>query len=105
MKVLPLAFALALGAAAGPEIAEAAHTPHVDAIRAPSIDFRMRVLPNGLKVYSLEDHSTQSVAIQIWYGVGAKNDPPGRSGMAHLCEHMMFRGSRNLPPGFVDRLT
>ncbi len=95
--------AFAFGAA-GVDQAEAAQAAP-PAVQAPPIDYHLRVLPNGLKVYSLVDRSTTSVAVQVWYGVGAKNDPPGRSGMAHLCEHLMFKGSRDMPPEFIDRLT
>ncbi|HLY78716.1 MAG TPA: pitrilysin family protein, partial [Caulobacteraceae bacterium] len=46
-----------------------------------------------------------NVTVQVWYGVGAKNDPPGRSGFAHLFEHMMFKATRDMPPENMDRLT
>ena len=103
MKSLPLALAFAFACGGVGMGAGARATPAV--VQPPSIDYHLRVLPNGLKVYSLVDHSTTSVALQVWYGVGAKNDPPGRSGMAHLCEHLMFKGSRDMPPEFIDRLT
>jgi zinc protease len=76
-----------------------------DIVHRAAIDYRLRVLPNGLKIYSVVDRSTTNVAVQIWYGVGAKNDPPGRSGFAHLVEHLMFKGTRDTPPEFIDRLT
>ena len=53
-------------------------------------------LPNGLKVHLVEDHSSQVVAVDIWYDVGARNERPGRTGFAHLFEHMMFQGSENV---------
>ena len=53
-------------------------------------------LPNGLRVILAEDHSAPVVATDIWYYVGGANDPPGRSGFAHMFEHMMFRGSDNV---------
>jgi zinc protease len=56
-------------------------------------------------VISLEDHSTPVVAIHVWYHVGSKDDPEGRSGFAHLFEHMMFKGTKRMPSEFVDRLT
>src|SRR5579871_1422913 len=71
----------------------------------PPIDFQQRVLPNGLKVITALDRSTPNVTVQVWYGVGAKNDPPGRSGFAHLFEHMMFKATRDMPPENMDRLT
>src|SRR5579871_5622727 len=71
----------------------------------PPIDFQERVLPNGLKVITSLDRTTPNVTVQVWYGVGAKNDPPGRSGFAHLFEHLMFKGTRDMPPEYFDRLT
>jgi len=71
----------------------------------PPIDFQQRVLPNGLKVITALDRSTPNVTVQVWYGVGAKNDPPGRSGFAHMFEHMMFKATRDMPAEYMDRLT
>jgi len=71
----------------------------------PPIDFHERVLANGLKVITSLDKTTPNVTVQVWYGVGAKNDPPGRSGFAHLFEHMMFKATRDMPPEYMDRLT
>lgn len=53
-------------------------------------------LPNGLRVILAEDHSAPVVAVDIWYHVGGANDPDGRSGFAHMFEHMMFEGSANI---------
>jgi zinc protease len=53
-------------------------------------------LPNGLAVHLVEDHSSQVVAVDLWYNVGARNERPGRTGFAHLFEHMMFQGSANV---------
>ena len=58
----------------------------------------MTTLPNGLKVVMLEDHSTPIVQAEIWYHVGSKNEKTGRTGFAHLFEHMMFKGSKNVEP-------
>lgn len=67
--------------------------------------FKHRVLDNGLEVYSARDTSTANVSVQVWYKVGSKDDPAGRSGFAHLFEHLMFKATRNLPPETLDRLT
>ena len=67
--------------------------------------FKYRVLSNGLEVYSARDTSTANVSVQVWYKVGSKDDPAGRSGFAHLFEHLMFKATRNLPPETLDRLT
>ncbi len=71
----------------------------------PPIDFKHRVLPNGLEVYSVQDRSTPTVAIHVWYRVGSKSDPDGRSGFAHLFEHIMFKSTKNMPAEMMDRLT
>jgi zinc protease len=66
--------------------------------------FKHRVLPNGLQVYSALDTSTSDVSVQVWYKVGSKDDPAGRSGFAHLFEHLMFKATRNLPAESFDRI-
>jgi zinc protease len=71
----------------------------------PPLVFTDRTLANGLRVITLEDHATPTVAIQVWYRVGSKDDPPGRSGFAHLFEHMMFKSTRRMPAETLDRLT
>ncbi|HXF96300.1 MAG TPA: pitrilysin family protein [Gemmatimonadales bacterium] len=53
-------------------------------------------LANGLRVISSRDHSTPIVSVDLWYDVGSRNERPGRSGFAHLFEHMMFQGSANV---------
>jgi len=68
------------------------------AVRPPKLDYTMTTLPNGMKVVMLEDHSTPIVHLQMWYHVGSKNEKPGRTGFAHLFEHMMFKGSKNVEP-------
>ena len=65
----------------------------------------MRTLPNGLRVYSMPDRDTANVSVQVWYDVGSVDDPAGRSGFAHLFEHIMFKSTRNMPEQFFDRLT
>lgn len=75
------------------------------AITVAPISFSDRTLPNGLRVLLVEDHRVPSVAINVGYRVGGKDDPPGRSGFAHLFEHLMFKGTRNTSPETIDRLT
>lgn len=77
----------------------------VQAEGIPPIEYRERVLDNGLRVLSGVDASTPNVTIQVWYGVGSKDDPQGRSGFAHLFEHMMFKATRNMPSETLDRMT
>ncbi len=73
-----------------------------DAIRIP---FESYTLPNGLTVILSPDHTTPTVAVNIFYHVGSKNEVPGRTGFAHLFEHIMFTGSGHVPYGLHDKLT
>ena len=70
----------------------------------PKIPFRMDSLPNGLKVILHEDHSVPLVAVNVWYHVGSGDELKGRTGFAHLFEHIMFMGSQNVPTGQFDQL-
>jgi zinc protease len=90
---------LALAAPAQAQPAAAA------SIAVPPIVYQQRVLANGMKVFTSRDTSTPNVSVQVWYGVGSKDDPQGRSGFAHLFEHLMFKATRNMPNETVDRLT
>lgn len=74
-------------------------------LEVPPLGFVERTLPNGLKVYTARDTATSNVTVQVWYKVGAKDDPEGRSGFAHMFEHLMFKATRNLPQETFDRLT
>ncbi|HEX7190860.1 MAG TPA: pitrilysin family protein [Thermoanaerobaculia bacterium] len=71
----------------------------------PAVAYRHRTLANGMEVYSVKDNAIPRVAIQVWYRVGSKNDPPHRSGFAHLFEHIMFKSTKHMPSEFFDRLT
>jgi zinc protease len=73
--------------------------------RMPQLKFTDRTLPNGLRVLAAADHSSPTVAIQVWYHVGAKDDPQNRSGFAHLFEHIMFKSTKNMKSEMMDRLT
>src|SRR5229473_3753975 len=73
--------------------------------RMPQLKFTDRTLPNGLRLLSAPDHSSPTVAIQVWYHVGSKDDPPNRSGFAHLFEHIMFKSTKNMKSEMMDRLT
>ena len=87
---------------------------HIASAREPSIAPQIKIspiavhhttLPNGLQIYSIEDHSSPTVAVQVWYHVGSKDDPSQRSGFAHLFEHMMFKGNEHLTPDTFEELT
>ncbi len=69
----------------------------------PRIAFEKYTLPNGLQVILHEDHSTPVVAVNTWYHVGSGDEQPGRTGFAHLFEHIMFMGSQNVPVGMFDK--
>jgi zinc protease len=79
--------------------------PTKPAVSVPPLQFHHETLPNGLEVYSVEDHSSPTVAVQVWYHVGSKDDPDKRSGFAHLFEHMMFKGNEHLTADAFDNLT
>ncbi|MFL5487870.1 MAG: M16 family metallopeptidase [Gemmatimonadaceae bacterium] len=63
------------------------------------VDYTRETLPNGLNVIYHVDHSTPVAAVLLWYNVGSKMEQPGRTGFAHLFEHMMFKGSKNVADG------
>ena len=67
--------------------------------QAGRIAYETFTLPNGLRVIYSEDHSTPIVSVSVWYNVGSRNEQPGRSGFAHLFEHMMFQGSAHVKKG------
>lgn len=67
-----------------------------------SVPYERFVLPNGLTVILHEDRTTPTVTLNIWYHVGSGREKPGRTGFAHLFEHLMFEGSKNVPEGKFD---
>jgi zinc protease len=69
-----------------------------------NIPFEKYTLPNGLDVILHEDHSVPIVAVNIWYHVGAAREKAGRTGFAHLFEHLMYEGSQNVPDGVYDNI-
>src|ERR1044072_5440875 len=73
--------------------------------RMPQMKFTDRTLANGMRVLSVADSSSPTVAIQVWYHVGSKDDPQKRSGFAHLFEHIMFKSTKNMKSEMMDRLT
>jgi predicted Zn-dependent peptidase len=62
----------------------------------PHVDFKETRLANGLRVITVEDHNAPVIAVNVTYNVGSRNEKPGRTGFAHLFEHMMFQGSENI---------
>src|SRR5207237_9171915 len=72
--------------------------------RQVSIPHTMFRLKNGLTVIVHEDHKAPVAAVAMWYNVGAKDEPKGKTGFAHLFEHLMFNGSENLPGDYFTYL-
>ena len=105
-------FALALAAstalvAAGPALAKAKAAdpaPIAELVKAVDIPYESFTLDNGLRVIVHEDHKAPVVAVSVWYRVGSKNEPAGKTGFAHLFEHLMFNGSENAPGDFFEPL-
>lgn len=75
------------------------------ALEVAPLQYTMRTLSNGLRVYSMPNANTANVSVQVWYDVGSVDDPEGRSGFAHLFEHIMFQSTRNMAGNYFDRLT
>ena len=77
--------------------------------QTPSGEWRVpiqeRTLSNGLRVVVSEDHAAPTFGLCITYGIGFRLEPRGRTGFAHLFEHMMFEGTPNAPKGTFDRVT
>ncbi len=74
------------------------------AVAVPPLAVHQAVLPNGLNVVTLEDHSLPIINLQVWYHVGSKDERPGRTGFAHLFEHLMFKGSAHIGPEEHSRM-
>jgi len=105
-------FALALAVttslvAAGPAFAKAKAgeaAPIADLVKAVDIPYQAFTLDNGLRVIVHEDRKAPVVAVSVWYRVGSKHEPKGKTGFAHLFEHLMFNGSENSPGDFFEPL-
>ena len=69
-----------------------------------AISFEKHTLSNGLDLILHEDHSLPVAAVNIWYHVGSKNEEPGKTGFAHLFEHVMFEGSKHNSEGHFEPL-
>ncbi|RYD62087.1 MAG: insulinase family protein, partial [Sphingomonadales bacterium] len=82
-----------------------AQTARPAEIKVPPVKFNERVLANGLRVIAIRDTTTPNVTVQVWYDVGSKHDPEGRSGFAHLFEHILSRKTQNMPYNMINRLT
>ena len=74
------------------------------AAAVPQIAFTQRTLPNGLRVIAIRDTGTPDVTTSMWYEVGSKHDPDGRSGFAHLFEHILSRKTVNMPYNAINKM-
>lgn len=105
-----LALALAVTTslvAAAPAIAQskaAVPAPIAELVKAVDIPHEAFTLDNGLRVIVHEDRKAPVVAVSVWYRVGSKHEPKGKTGFAHLFEHLMFNGSENAPDDFFEPL-
>jgi zinc protease len=102
---------LAVGVAAGalsmtPAVGAAQGTSATKSqLSVPPLAYKVRKLKNGLTVYALRDTTTPNVLVSVWYEVGAKHDPAGRSGFAHMFEHILSRKTVNMPYNMINKLT
>jgi zinc protease len=98
MKIAVLAGLLALaGVAAGAQ-------EKAEDIRPPVMNVHSETLANGLHVVMLEEHQVPVINLQVWYHVGSKDEQAGRTGFAHLFEHLMFKGSAHVGPSEMPRI-
>jgi len=78
------------------------HAAEANLPKTIDISYKKFVLKNGLTLIVHEDHKAPIVAVNVWYHVGSKNERPGRTGFAHLFEHLMFQGSENFNDDFFQ---
>src|SRR5690348_14383449 len=98
MKHFRAALAILLACMTGIASPSTRHDDNVAAdLSVPRLHPDYRILANGARLYALRDSTASTVQIDVWYGVGYRDDPVGRSGFAHLFEHLMFKQTRNLP--------
>src|SRR5262245_52593537 len=88
----------------GTATAAAATPPSASPLNPTRFPVARHTLPNGLVILLHEDHSVPAVTFWQWYRVGSRNEGPGITGISHFFEHMMFNGSKNVPPKEYDRI-
>jgi predicted Zn-dependent peptidase len=101
MRVSCLAATLALSTALSP--LSAAPAPVADLVKRVDIPFEQFTLPNGLRVVVHTDRKAPVVAVAVWYHIGSKDEPAGKTGFAHLFEHLMFGGSEHAPGSVLEQ--
>lgn len=87
-----------------PSLAQDKPAPVSELVKAVNIPYKQFTLKNGLRVIVHADRKAPVVAVSIWYDVGSKHEPKGKTGFAHLFEHLMFNGSENVPGDFFEPL-
>jgi len=92
-------------AIAAPALAQTQSDGDAPTLTAPAIEYTMWTLDNGLRVIALPDDTTSTVTTSLWYDIGSKLDPEGRSGFAHLFEHILSRKTENMPYNMIYGLT
>lgn len=102
MSVALCAASAAQAAAAAKPATTSKVSPAKSDIAIPDIPYTKFVLKNGLTLLVHEDHKTPVVAVNTWYHVGSKNEKPGKTGFAHLFEHLMFSGSENFNKSYIN---
>ena len=107
LRSLALAFTISTALVATPTLAKpqtVKAAPVSELVKAVNIPHEAFTLPNGLRVIVHEDRKAPVVAVSVWYRVGSKHEPKGKTGFAHLFEHLMFNGSENAPQDFFEPL-
>jgi zinc protease len=104
LLALPVLLAAVPALAADPAAPQITAAPVADLVKAVDIPYDRFTLPNGLTVLVHTDRKAPVVALSVWYKVGSKNEPRGKTGFAHLFEHLMFNGSENAPNDFFGPL-
>ena len=104
MNFKALALASAAFAFVSPLHAQTAPAPVAELAKQVDIPYQTFTLPNGLRVIVHTDRKAPIVAVSVWYDVGSKHEPAGKTGFAHLFEHLMFNGSENAPGDFFEPL-
>jgi zinc protease len=94
----------AVGQAQRPATPSAKPAPVAELVRSVDIPYQQFTLKNGLRVVVHTDRKAPVVAVSVWYNVGSKFEPKGKTGFAHLFEHLMFNGSENAPGDFFEPL-
>ncbi|WP_298335051.1 pitrilysin family protein [uncultured Erythrobacter sp.] len=102
-SAVALAFAISTPAVA--EEAEVQSQASSPLLSAPPIEYTMWTLDNGLRVIAVPDDTTSTVTTSLWYEIGSKHDPDGRSGFSHLFEHISSRKTENMPYNLIYSLT